>query len=160
MHTDSSEDVVTCACPFSATPALLRHHSSSHTPRPRSKVVGHITGAGGGTAVREAQRCWTLTLWACEDGMFQAVQDRELDGRPSGATRRAVSTSLDLVGRLELQRTLDAHMGCVNTAEFDCSGRVLLTGSDDRDIMLWDWEAGARAQHWTCGMGTLLGVEV
>jgi WD40 repeat protein len=42
-----------------------------------------------------------------------------------------------------LQRKLEAHAGCVNTASFDTEGGdVLISGSDDQQILLWDWERG------------------
>jgi WD repeat-containing protein 42A len=42
-----------------------------------------------------------------------------------------------------LQRKLEAHAGCVNTVSFDTEGGdVLISGSDDQQILLWDWERG------------------
>jgi WD40 repeat protein len=43
---------------------------------------------------------------------------------------------------MELQRTLEGHGGCVNTVSFDPSGSLLVSGSDDQRIIIWDWEAG------------------
>lgn len=44
--------------------------------------------------------------------------------------------------RLDVLRKLDRHRGCVNTVCFNASGDVLVSGSDDRKIILWDWESG------------------
>uniref|UniRef100_H2YRQ9 DDB1- and CUL4-associated factor 8 n=1 Tax=Ciona savignyi TaxID=51511 RepID=H2YRQ9_CIOSA len=41
--------------------------------------------------------------------------------------------------RLELQWNLDKHNGCVNALHFNQSGTMLASGSDDLQIMLWDW---------------------
>eukprot|EP00775_Hariotina_reticulata_P005688 gene5688-5926_t len=50
-----------------------------------------------------------------------------------------------MLQRLELQRKLTGHSGCVNTCSFDSEdGSTLITGSDDRQIVLWNWEDGCQ----------------
>ncbi|CAN1276334.1 DDB1- and CUL4-associated factor 8 [Linum perenne] len=49
----------------------------------------------------------------------------------------------DLVLRLELCRKLEKHLGCVNTVSFNACGDILVSGSDDRQVVLWDWENGS-----------------
>lgn len=39
-------------------------------------------------------------------------------------------------------RKLEKHRGCVNTVSFNADGDILVSGSDDRKIILWDWESG------------------
>jgi hypothetical protein len=46
--------------------------------------------------------------------------------------------------RMQLTSMLEGHEGCVNTVTFDPTGRLLVSGSDDQSIMIWNWEAGAR----------------
>lgn len=47
---------------------------------------------------------------------------------------------------MELQQRLEGHNGCVNTVAFDTeAGNILISGSDDMQIMLWDWERGGCA---------------
>ncbi|KAG6572132.1 DDB1- and CUL4-associated factor 8 [Cucurbita argyrosperma subsp. argyrosperma] len=48
----------------------------------------------------------------------------------------------DFVLRLGLLRKLERHKGCVNTVSFNAAGDVLVSGSDDRRVILWNWEAG------------------
>ncbi|KAL0422944.1 UNVERIFIED_CONTAM: Serine/threonine-protein kinase ATR [Sesamum latifolium] len=48
----------------------------------------------------------------------------------------------DLVLRLDILQKLDLHRGCVNTISFNAAGDILVSGSDDRRIILWDWETG------------------
>jgi WD repeat-containing protein 42A len=36
---------------------------------------------------------------------------------------------------------LDGHNGCVNTVSFNPTGDLLVSGSDDRDIIVWNWAA-------------------
>lgn len=47
--------------------------------------------------------------------------------------------SLHMVQRLELMYKMKKHDGCVNTLHFNPSGTRLITGSDDLDIVMWDW---------------------
>ncbi|KAL6963663.1 hypothetical protein U1Q18_034670 [Sarracenia purpurea var. burkii] len=48
----------------------------------------------------------------------------------------------DLVLRLEIFRLLEKHTGCVNTVSFNADGDILVSGSDDRSVIFWDWETG------------------
>lgn len=42
--------------------------------------------------------------------------------------------------RLEIYKKLEKHRGCVNTVSFNADGDILVSGSDDKRVMLWDWE--------------------
>ncbi|KAI3499290.1 hypothetical protein L1887_35085 [Cichorium endivia] len=53
-----------------------------------------------------------------------------------------LAASEDLVLRLDLLRKLEKHRGCVNTVSFNEDGDILVSGSDDRRVILWDWETG------------------
>lgn len=44
--------------------------------------------------------------------------------------------------RLDVLRKLDKHRGCVNSVCFNTYGDILVSGSDDRRVILWDWESG------------------
>ena len=44
--------------------------------------------------------------------------------------------------RLEIHKKLEKHEGCVNTLSFNSGGDVLISGSDDLRVILWDWETG------------------
>lgn len=48
----------------------------------------------------------------------------------------------DFFLRLEFLRKLDKNRGCVNTVSFNADGNILVSGSDDKRIILWDWETG------------------
>ncbi|PSN50052.1 DDB1- and CUL4-associated factor 8 [Blattella germanica] len=50
--------------------------------------------------------------------------------------------SLHSVQRLELMYKLEAHHGCVNALHFNNSGTLLASGSDDLNIVVWDWALG------------------
>ncbi|KAF5449031.1 hypothetical protein F2P56_029521 [Juglans regia] len=53
-----------------------------------------------------------------------------------------LGASEDLVWRFDIYRKLEKHRGCVNTVSFNADGDVLVSGSDDRRVILWDWETG------------------
>lgn len=48
------------------------------------------------------------------------------------------SPSFDLLSRLKLEATLDGHLACVNCLEWNQSGSLLASGSDDRKVIIWD----------------------
>lgn len=50
--------------------------------------------------------------------------------------------SLHAVQRLELMYKLEEHTGCVNNLNFNKSGTLLSSASDDRRVALWDWAYG------------------
>lgn len=49
----------------------------------------------------------------------------------------------ELIRRLALHKKLDKHRGCVNTVSFNTEGDILVSGSDDRMVMLWNWDSGS-----------------
>ena len=112
-------------------------------------------------------------------GLLSALQHREACGS-SGSdwrlSRRIAAAHDDLAPRLELQRKLEGHDGrvpthrhapaitapaphaadrparrCVNTVSFDQSGEVLVSGSDDTSVILWDWQAGRQLLAYESG---------
>ncbi len=57
----------------------------------------------------------------------------------------------DLIQRLFLDANLDGHDGCVNTVHFNPSGELLVSGSDDRKIVFWDWSAQVQKLSYNSG---------
>jgi len=51
---------------------------------------------------------------------------------------RFMSSSPCMVQRLKLSFKLEAHSGCVNTLQWNRSGDLLLSGSDDCTLKIWD----------------------
>lgn len=56
--------------------------------------------------------------------------------------KRAMYSRPSIVQRLSLERRLKEHAGCVNCINFSWSGRLLASGSDDLQVVLWDWAKG------------------
>ena len=57
----------------------------------------------------------------------------------------------DFIRHFGLYTELHGHMGCVNTVNFNPSGEILVSGSDDREIGLWDWAAKVKRLSFTSG---------
>lgn len=53
--------------------------------------------------------------------------------------QRRVGGSLGLVQKLELYTKYERHKGCVNALSFNDSGTLIASGSDDLQIVVWDW---------------------
>lgn len=70
------------------------------------------------------------------------VWHREVGLLSSRNFAHRLAASQGLVLRLEILRKLEKHRGCVNTVSFNGSGDILVSGSDDRRVILWDWEFG------------------
>jgi len=54
------------------------------------------------------------------------------------------SMSQDLVQRLGLVKELEGHTGCVNCIQWNSTGRLLASGSDDKTVIVWDGTVGKR----------------
>ncbi|GFR88323.1 DDB1- and CUL4-associated factor 8-like, partial [Elysia marginata] len=54
--------------------------------------------------------------------------------------RERVQSSLHMVKRLVTVERMNAHEGCVNALSFNRIGTLLASGSDDLDIVLWNWQ--------------------
>ncbi|EEF41096.1 DDB1- and CUL4-associated factor 8 isoform X2 [Ricinus communis] len=70
------------------------------------------------------------------------VWQREVGELSTRNFAHRLAASEDLVLRLDLYKKLDKHRGCVNTVSFNANGDILVSGSDDRRVILWDWESG------------------
>uniref|UniRef100_A0A7N0U6Q2 Uncharacterized protein n=1 Tax=Kalanchoe fedtschenkoi TaxID=63787 RepID=A0A7N0U6Q2_KALFE len=67
---------------------------------------------------------------------------RELGAVTPRSFERTLGGSQDLVLRLQLFKKLEKHRGCVNTVSFNADGNILMSGSDDQRVILWDWMTG------------------
>lgn len=82
---------------------------------------------------------------------FKSLHFRALGlGAPYLFTRN-VTGSLNMIQRFKLERKLDYHTGCVNTLNFNETGDTLASGSDDLNIVIWDWARGKKKFHYESG---------
>lgn len=72
---------------------------------------------------------------------FSKILKRELGPTHPSTFSRAISSSEVLVKRIDLCGKLNGHEGCVNTVEFNFTGDRIVSGSDDRQVMFWNWAA-------------------
>lgn len=76
---------------------------------------------------------------------MSGLWEREVGRLPPKRFANAVMASKDFVQSLSIQKRLHEHRGSVNTISFNADGRLLLSGSDDRTVIVWNWEAAAPA---------------
>ncbi|KAL6982282.1 hypothetical protein U1Q18_049347, partial [Sarracenia purpurea var. burkii] len=70
---------------------------------------------------------------------FVEIRRREMGLSQPRTFARRISASEVLVKKIDLYGKLNGHDGCVNTIQFNSSGDHLVSGSDDRKVMLWNW---------------------
>lgn len=71
-------------------------------------------------------------------GIFVDGPQKTFDRYSNGLLYR-LNGSLYCVERMNLMHKLESHDGCVNCINFNKSGRLLATGSDDLHLKVWDW---------------------
>ena len=103
-------------------------HRRCPTTPPRSPRLGSAAAAVGGSPPQ---------LRAARANVTYSLFRRQICGSPS-ADRAQLGFNQSTVERLERTATLAGHRGCVNTVTFTPDGSLLMTGSDDCRIMLWD----------------------
>ncbi|XP_066375526.1 uncharacterized protein [Miscanthus floridulus] len=82
---------------------------------------------------------------------MEELWEREVGGLPPKRFANSVMASKEYVQSLNIQKRLRKHRGCVNTISFSADGRLLLSGSDDRTLVLWDWQEAAPALSFHTG---------
>ncbi|KAJ9178184.1 hypothetical protein P3X46_010089 [Hevea brasiliensis] len=80
---------------------------------------------------------------------FSEICKREL-GLSQTFTRR-FSASEVVVKQIDLYGELIGHEGCVNAVEFNSTGDLLVSGSDDTQVMFWDWATKSRKLSFPSG---------
>ncbi|KAA8546137.1 hypothetical protein F0562_020969 [Nyssa sinensis] len=85
------------------------------------------------------KRSWARTSL---DSAVVDIWQREVGELSTRTFAHRLGASEDLVLRLGISRKLEKHAGCVNTVSFNADGNILVSGSDDRRVILWDWEIG------------------
>lgn len=75
---------------------------------------------------------------ARRQSLLQLQRHREIQNVSWQSFARQNQMTRSLVSRLGVIKELEGHRGCVNCIEFNSEGSLLLSGSDDYDIILWD----------------------
>ncbi|KAD3642116.1 hypothetical protein E3N88_31340 [Mikania micrantha] len=101
--------------------------------------VAHKKGALEG---RRNENISSLMMTEKKDKAVIDICRREVGHLSTRKFARRLANSEDLVLKLDLARKLQKHLGCVNTVSFNAYGDIVVSGSDDRRVVLWDWETG------------------
>lgn len=67
------------------------------------------------------------------------------------ALKRQLYGLPSMVQRMALERKLEEHEGCVNCINFSWAGNLLASGSDDLQVVLWDWARGKPVSKFASG---------
>lgn len=57
---------------------------------------------------------------------------------PSRAFQRRCASSTHWISHLDVHTKMKGHQGCVNTIIWNSTGDLLVSGSDDTQVMIWD----------------------
>jgi len=56
-----------------------------------------------------------------------------------------------LVKQINLYGKLNGHEGCVNDVDFNSTGDLLVSGSDDKQVIFWNWETKTKQLSYPSG---------
>ncbi|XP_060176236.1 uncharacterized protein LOC132606660 isoform X3 [Lycium barbarum] len=83
----------------------------------------------------------TMRKTSLDSAIFNVCK-REVGEISTRNFSHSLGASKDLVLRLDIFRKLKKHTGWVNTVSFSADGDILVSSSNDRKVILWDWETG------------------
>ncbi|KAK9508138.1 hypothetical protein O3M35_007866 [Rhynocoris fuscipes] len=120
-------------------------NSSSDSPERSETPTTAVTTAHVKTLISKPKPPHTWFI-------IKELKRRELgmNRMPENFTRKFYG-SLHAVQRLELMYKLEEHTGCVNAINFNRSGTRLVSASDDRRAVIWDWATGKCLQAFNTG---------
>lgn len=75
---------------------------------------------------------------AWNDSVLNLIKTREIDDNIGRRIQKRLHVTEDLVQRLGLEKELEGHTGCVNCLEWNSTGQLLASASDDFRIIVWD----------------------
>ena len=93
----------------------------------------------------------TVNKSECTWKSYKTLHSRELGYSTPHLFTRNVTGSVNMIQKFKLERQLEYHAGCVNTLNFNGTGDILASGSDDLKIAVWDWQSGKKKFHYESG---------
>ncbi|CAH0395817.1 unnamed protein product [Bemisia tabaci] len=111
----------------------------------RAGALYHFPGYSGGFSTAEKNRDINLLKpgpkhkWFCVQEFINRQIRNSSKVQAARDFEQRCSASLHFVQRLQLSHKLSKHTGCVNTLNFNQRGDLLLSGSDDRKCIMWNW---------------------
>ncbi|XP_011304598.1 WD and tetratricopeptide repeats protein 1 [Fopius arisanus] len=73
-----------------------------------------------------------------EKRLIELLRLRETHESLSRTVSRKLHVADSLISRLGLEKELEGHKGCVNCLEWNSTGEILASASDDMHLILWD----------------------
>lgn len=84
-------------------------------------------------------------------GGFAQICRREMGFTKPRCFARRFSASEVLVKQINLYGKLSGHEGCVNDVDFNSTGDLLVSGSDDKQVIFWNWETKTKQFSYPSG---------
>lgn len=84
-------------------------------------------------------------------GGFTEIWQREIGLSQSTSFTRRIAGSQVILKQIDLYGKLNGHNGCVNTVSFNSTGDLLVSGSDDTDVIFWNWTAKSKKFSYPSG---------
>ncbi|KAF6134790.1 hypothetical protein GIB67_002191 [Kingdonia uniflora] len=84
-------------------------------------------------------------------GGFAEIWKRELGSSHPMNFARRIAGSEDIVKKINLYGKLEGHEGCVNTVQFNSTGEFVVSGSDDTQVIFWNWATKSRMFSYPSG---------
>ncbi|XP_043700622.1 DDB1- and CUL4-associated factor 8 [Telopea speciosissima] len=84
-------------------------------------------------------------------GGFAEIRRREIGLSQPRTFAYRIGGSEALVKRVDLYGKLEGHGGCVNSAQFNSAGDLLVSGSDDKQVIFWNWAAKTKKFSYSSG---------
>ena len=81
-----------------------------------------------------------------ENSCSQIYKRQYSDARTT-SFQRSLHVTPEFVRRIGLQTELKGHSGCVNCLEWNATGTLLASGSDDKHVAIWDPLSGTQKAH-------------
>ncbi len=139
-NSDNNDDWENSDSQSDEEPELLQSTDSDSDPVPTTDEPKTLEGLG--ITLNKSERSWKS---------HKSLHSRELGFSTPHLFTRNVTGSLNMVQKFKLERKLEYHTGCVNTLNFNETGDVLASGSDDLNVVLWDWARGKKKFHYESG---------
>ncbi|XP_034253371.1 WD and tetratricopeptide repeats protein 1-like [Thrips palmi] len=73
-----------------------------------------------------------------DGSVFDLLWKREIDDNIARKVQSRLHVTEELLQRLGLEKELEGHTGCVNCLEWNSTGEILASASDDVRIIIWD----------------------
>ena len=131
-------------------PTVDKDSSSDETQSSRDQAPTTTNQPTSASSTVQAKACGS----SCGPSCIRQLSSRQLCADPYFTLSAFKSNLYSLkshVQRLQLERQLKEHEGCVNCIHFSHGGDLLASGSDDLHVVVWDWAKGRKLTKFDSG---------